>query len=243
MNNSFSPSASSLQGLAMQYRAIAHNMANVNTTGFKRDVNSFSQKLMQRMGAVSGKPLVNEVQARNDIDFSQGPMHHTGRKLDVAIDGEGFFVIETPDGDRYTRNGTFRTDENGKLVDFRGRTVAGEGGPINIPDRYPLSQVAISQDGTITVAGREIGRMKVVGFEDVKELVPEGDGCYRVTDEDVRPEELEDPVVHQGYSEKSNVNMVEELVDLMRVTRMYEANTKMMKKQDERLRTLMQAAM
>jgi flagellar basal-body rod protein FlgF len=243
MNNSFTPSASSLQALALQYRAIAHNMANVNTTGFKRDVNTFTEKLMQRMGAISGEPLVNEVQGRNAIDFSQGSIHHTGRKLDMAIEGEGFFVIETPDGDRYTRNGTFRTNENGKLVDFRGRTVAGEGGPITLPDRYALSQVAVAQDGTITAGGREVGKLKVVGFEDNRDLAPIGDGCYRVTDEDIQPEEIESPVVHQGYSEKSNVNMVEELVDLMQVSRMYEANTKMMKKQDERLRTLMQAAM
>jgi flagellar basal body rod protein FlgG len=206
-------------------------------------VNSFTEKLMQRMGAVSGEPLVNEVQGRNDIDFSQGSIHHTGRKLDMAIEGEGFFVIETPDGDRYTRNGTFRTDENGKLVDFRGRTVAGEGGPITIPDRYPLSALAVSQDGTLTISGREVGKLKVVSLEDNKALAPIGDGCYRLGDDDVEVEPVEAPVVHQGYSEKSNVNMVEELVDLMQVSRMYEANTKMMKKQDERLRTLMQAAM
>lgn len=243
MNNSFTPSASSLQALAIQYRAIAHNMANVNTTGFKRDVNSFTEKLMQRLGAVSGAPLVNEVQGRNDIDFSQGSIRHTGRRLDMAIEGEGFFVVETPDGERYTRNGTFRTDENGKLVDFLGRTVAGEGGPINLPDRYPLSQVAVSQDGTITAGGRDVGKLKIVAFEDNKVLQPIGDGCFRVTDEDAEATEVDHPLVHQGYSEQSNVNMVEELVDLMRVTRMYEANTKVMKKQDERLRTLMQAAM
>ncbi len=244
MNNSFAPSASSLEALALQYRAISDNMANGNTAGFKRTVNSFSEQLQKQMMLhPQHQPDTNEVTGIAHRDFTQGSISHTGRTLDVAIEGKGFFVVETAEGPRYTRNGTFRADERGQLVDHQGRAVAGRAGPITLPRRYAQSKVSIGLDGTISVGDRKVGELKVVEFEDETLLAPEGGSLFRTTDDKAKPIDSKTSVVHQGYRESSNVNMVEELVNLMQVTKLYDANIKAMKKQDERLGNLIQAAM
>jgi flagellar basal-body rod protein FlgF len=243
MNESFIPSASSLTALGEQFRTISNNLANSSTAGFKRQIGSFTELLRKRMMYAGDRPShVSEIEAHADFDFSQGVLMATGRKLDLAIQGEGFFEIETPEGSRYTRNGMFRVNDDGKLVDTLGRTVAGTSGPINLPKRVSLSQIAISGDGVITAEGKKVGQVKVVRFENPKELHPVGDSCFRVN-EDVDPEEIDQPVVFQGYQETSNVSTTEELVDLMMVTRLYEANVKAIRKQDERMQSLLQVAM
>ncbi|UCF43624.1 MAG: flagellar hook basal-body protein, partial [Planctomycetota bacterium] len=178
------------------------------------------------------------------FDFSQGSITQTGRALDFTLYGKGFFVIETPEGPLYTRNGMFRTNQNGQVVDSEGRTVAGEAGPITIPADTGLSQLSVSSDGSISVGGTAIGRFSIVDFgADEDKLVPAGANCYRMPDEAIVPVAAEQMVVKQGYLESSNVKMVDELVDMIVVSRLYEANMALVSAQKETSSTIMGVAM
>jgi flagellar basal-body rod protein FlgG len=177
------------------------------------------------------------------VDFSQGNFIETGRTLDVALCGKGFFVIETPQGPLYTRNGTFRLDENKQLVDLAGRIVAGQSGPVSIPDAVGLSQISVASDGTISGNDIAIGQLKLVDFGDNEQkLVPVGLNCYQAP-VNVEPEDAEKLIVKQGFQEGSNVQMVEELVDMIMVSRLYEANMKLLSKSGETTKNLLDVAM
>ena len=129
MSDPIEATTSSLQALSDQYHTIAHNLANVNTAGYKRRCSSFVQ-LLQQAQTLSDIALIAD---QVSIDFSQGALTRTGRSLDLGLEGKGFFVLETPEGPLYSRSGVFRTNAEGQLVDSSGRTVAGEAGPIVIP--------------------------------------------------------------------------------------------------------------
>jgi flagellar basal-body rod protein FlgF len=232
-----------MEALTKQYQAIAHNLANANTTGFKRQVTAFQQLLgTQVQGANSSGDLTGTIDGRIAIDQTQGPLTNTARPLDVAIDGEGFFVIETPQGPLYTRNGSFDVNSQGQLVDSVGRTVSGEGGPITLPGGVGLSQISVAPDGTVSAAGRNIGKLALVRFSDTSVLEPVGQSCFKAP-QGVAPETAASVKVRQYFQESSNVNVVEELVGLIAVTRLYEANVKAIERQDEQTRNLLQVAM
>lgn len=239
MSDTLEVTSSTLEALADQYRSIAHNLANVSTTAYKRRLSVFSQSLLEQMQTGEAPEEVSE---QTCIDFTQGVLAQTDRPLDLAIDGKAFFELETPDGPLYTRNGTFRTNQEGQLVDFSGRTVAGAAGPIVVPSSVSLGQVQVSGDGTVSAAGQGIGRLKLVSFQEATQLEPIGGSCFRAPTDAVR-EDDQTAAVHQGYREASNVSIVEELVELIMVTRLYEANVTAMLSQDERMETILQVAM
>ena len=218
--------SSSINALMQEFNVIAHNLANVSTAGYKRRSNSFSKLLMDQEGGAAMESA-GVVALNAAFDFSQSGVTETGWQLDFALYGKGFFEIETPEGPLYTRNGTFRTDQNGQIVDSEGRMVAGEGGPITIPSSVRISQVSVSSAGSISAGGVGIGRFKLVDFEDNEsKLVPAGASCFRMPEEDIKPVAAENIVVKQGYQETSNVKIVEELVNMIMVSRLYEANMK-----------------
>jgi flagellar basal-body rod protein FlgG len=160
------------------------------------------------------------------------------------LHGKGFFVIETPEGPLYTRNGMFRTNSNGQIVDSEGRTVAGEAGPIMIPAGVGLSQLNVAGDGSISADGTAIGRFSIVDFGvDEDKLVPAGSNCYRMSDENIVPVAAQQIVVKQGYLESSNVKMVDELVDMIVVSRLYEANMDLVSAQQQTSSSIMGVAM
>ena len=229
--------ASSIAGIEQRYAGITHNLANANTTGFKRVRTSFSQALQQAGAAGTGA-----VAAGTQVDFTQGPLAGTGRPLDLAMTGKGFFVLETPNGPLYTRNGTFTTNAEGNLVDTQGRLVAGEAGPIVVPRSVSPSQVTVAPDGTVQAGGQTIGKLRVVDFADRAALRPEGASGFRAP-ANVQPQPAEKYAVTQGHLEGSNVNVTEELVGLITASRLYEANLKGVSATDERLRNLLQVAM
>ncbi|MHC4356284.1 MAG: flagellar basal body rod C-terminal domain-containing protein, partial [Planctomycetota bacterium] len=147
-------------------------------------------------------------------------------------------------GPLYTRNGTFATDENGQIVDSLGRIVAGETGPIAIPNNVGLSQVHVSGDGTISAGGATIGKFRIVDFgENESELLPAGDSCYHMPDAAIEPIEAERVMVKQKFQEGSNVKIIEELVDMIFVTRLYEANVNSITSQQETADSLISLAM
>jgi flagellar basal-body rod protein FlgF len=230
----------SITGLSREFDLIAHNLANVSTPGFKRRVNDFSKTLVDQTTNGRNDETTDPQTA---IDFTQGNFIETGRALDMALCGKGFFVIETPEGPLYTRNGMFRLNENKQLVDLAGRIVAGQNGPIAIPESVGLSQISVTNDGTICGNGIDIGKFRLVDFQDNQhKLTPVGLNCFQAP-VNVEPEETDTVLVKQGFQEGSNVQMIEELVDMIMVSRLYEANMKLLSKSGDTTKNLLDVAM
>ena len=235
--------STSIEALTQEFEIITHNLANVSTVGYKRRCNAFSKILDEQPGGVEtyspGSVELNWV-----LDFSQGNAVETGRPLDCALHGKGFFVIETPEGLLYTRNGIFSTNQNGQIVDSQGRIVAGEAGPITIPTNVGISQLNISSDGSISAGGTAIGKFRLVDFQDDKDkLASAGENCYRMLDVNIVPVAAANIVVKQGYQEASNVKIIDELVDMIMVSRLYEANMKSITATQEASDSIMSVAM
>ncbi|MBN1974932.1 MAG: flagellar hook basal-body protein [Sedimentisphaerales bacterium] len=235
--------SSSIDALMKEYEIITNNLANVSTVGFKRRCNAFS-KAMEEQDSANQTYTPGTVELESAFDFSQGNMTETGRELDFALMGKGFFVIETPDGPLYTRNGTFNIDQNGQIVDMQGRIVAGESGTITIPSSVSVSEVFAAADGTVSAHGATLGKFKLVDFADNQnKLAPVGCNCFMVTEEGIEPSAAENIIVKQRFLEASNVQIVEELVDMMMVTRMYEANMEFLNTNRQASSSLMSVAM
>ena len=233
---------SSINALMNEFNVITHNMANVSTAGYKRRCNSFSRVLEAQQSVADNSEGV--VKSKTVFDFSQGGVAETARPLDFALNGKGFFVIESMQGELYTRNGNFNLNSNGQIVNSEGNLVAGEGGPITIPPNIDIQQMVVTGDGSIKADGVSIGKFKIVDFkENEGKLLPTGYSCYRMTDEDVRPEAATEVTVQQGYQELSNVRMVDELVDMMMVTKLYEANMKFISGRGKAYQSLIGLAM
>lgn len=234
--------SSTMDGLTREFETIANNLANVSTTGYKRRSNDFSKSLAAQLGQ-DDAGNADSAGVKSIIDFSQGNTVETGRQLDFALCGKGFFVIETPDGPLYTRHGMFRLNQNGQLVDSSGRTVAGENGPITIPPDTDMSKLAVSTDGNINLNGVAAGKFKLVDFkDDEKKLVPAGENCFMAPN-DAKASAADKLVVKQGYQEQSNVQMMEELVDMIMVTRLYESNMRFTSTDKDNSKSILNVAM
>lgn len=234
--------SSSTDALMREYYIITHNLANVSTVGYKRICNVFSKALeAQEPSAQTYSP--ENIDLNSSLDFSQGDIVQTGRPLDFALFGRGFFVIETPEGPLYTRNGMFHINQNSQIVNTDGRLVAGQAGPITVPSGAGLSELNVSGDGSISAGGTTIGKFKLVDFGDNEsKLLPAGASCYRIP-ENIEPAAVENIVVKQGYQEASNVKIVDELVDMIMVSRLYEANMKLISSQKENSSSIIGVAM
>jgi flagellar basal-body rod protein FlgF len=233
--------STSIDALTREFNIIAHNLANVNTVGFKRRCNAFSKSLETQEPETYSPGIID---LNSIFDFSQGGVIETDRPLDFALYGKGFFTIETPDGPLYTRNGTFLINHNRQIVNPSGWIVAGQAGPITIPNNVGISQISVSNDGTISTDGTDLGRFRLVDFKDEEnKLVPVGESCYRMPDANIVPVAAENIAVKQGYQEASNVEIMDELVDMILVSRLYEANIKTLSAQKEASSSLLNAAM
>jgi flagellar basal body rod protein FlgG len=161
------------------------------------------------------------------VNFDQGPLNRTGRALDLAIHGDGFFEVETGDGARYTRNGAFVRDSDGYLATQDGNPLAGG---IQIPP----GEVQIAEDGTVSVDGAVFGRIRIMQFDDSSVLEKDGSSLFR-TANGVKPREAPagEASVLSGYIEKSNVDVIGEMTDMISALRAYEISQKALKSQDE----------
>ena len=219
--------------------ARANNLANASTTGFRRD---FEQARSMPVWGEHFPTRAYALTERPASDFNQGALVETGRPLDVAIEHDGWFVVQGPDGkEAYTRRGDFSVDPLGRLITGTGLQVYGEGGPIVLP---PYETVYIADDGGINIraagdgpeAVAEVDRLRLVK-PDLTQMEKGEDGLFRVKDRD--PAQAgpfpPDPTirVETGFLENSNVNAVSELVHMLALTRQYEMNVKMMKTTEE----------
>jgi len=219
----------------LKQEKVTGNLANVSTSGFKAE-RVFLSILKSDPGGP--RPLKQaEREARSYTDFSQGPIDYTQRRLDVAIDGEGFFVVETPEGERLTRCGNFTVNEQGLLAMQSGDLVLGSEGPVPILGE----NVNITSDGTILVDNQEVGRLKVVTLSDCQTLVREGNKFAQTT-EAYSDVDLGKTRLIQGALERSNVSPVDEMVNMIAISRTFEAEQKSVRMQDDATKQLLDSA-
>lgn len=236
---------------------ISHNLANVNTTGFKRARAEFQDLFYETLRApgalaANGNALPSGVQIGNGVKLAAigkvmtpGEMVRTGRDLDLAIEGEGFFQVERPDGEIiYTRDGTFSRDRDGNLVTAEGFQLVPN---IQIP--IDAIQVTILRDGTVSIleagasAPSEAGQIELARFANPAGLRALGGNAFAPTEASGEPE-LGNPddegfgSIAQGFLENSNVNVAEELVNMILTQRAFELNARAIQAGDEMLQTV-----
>jgi flagellar basal-body rod protein FlgF len=222
MENAVLIGLSRQMSLRRELDVVSNNIANVNTTGFKGDTAVFEEYLMpgashDHFARADRRPSF--VQDRSTWhDLSQGPVRLTGNPLDVAIEGKSFFVVQTPRGERYTRNGSFQTNPQGQLVTSEGYQVMGEAGPIQFQAND--KEITISRDGTVAVPDGGRGRLRLVTFENGQRLQKDGSSTFNAPD-GVTAAPAQYPHVIQGAVEQSNVKSVVEMTRLIEVTRHY----------------------
>ncbi len=235
--------SSNIQALIHEYETVTQNLANMSTTGYKRNMNSFTRELMGRLSDDPQHiPPDGSIAILPGRDFSQGQLTMTSRHLDVAIRGKGFFVIETPEGPLYTRSGVLQVQRDGRVVDVNGRNVAGMEGPIILPSTISELDISISENGTLKSGDTVLGQLKIVDFgANENRLVADGYNCFRAP-QDAIPMAADKASVQQGYRESSNVKAVEEMVNLMKVSRMYETNMNLLRKRQDYTRAILTVA-
>jgi flagellar basal-body rod protein FlgG len=219
----------------------ANNLANVNTTGYKRDNCAF-QDTFQRFAhdyVVDAKPFIRDKDLFPDpkimarprlsdevIDMSQGAFQKTGNPLDLAVRGDGFFKVQKDGSEYLTRNGVFSLSPEGVLITEQGYPVMANGGQVSLP---PRSNIVIDGEGVIRADGQEVARLDFVQPADPKDLKKEGENLFSIEGEEV-PAEGE---VAQGYIEKSNVEIVNEMVAMIECQRSFEMYQKMISTTDQ----------
>lgn len=210
---------------------ISNNIANLNTPGFKRSevvVRTFPEILLFRLENVSPSRaapygpigIAAENIAVEEMPLIQlpGTLWSTGRRLDLALKGEGFFVLDTPQGLRYTRDGHFLLSDQGYLVNRRGFPVLGEGGPLFLGEGVPV----IDSQGRVFLEGEPVDRLLLVAFDREAPLWKDGHNLFQAGEGAVAQPAAE-AVVFQGYLEESNADLARQVTDLVRVRRSYEA--------------------
>jgi len=233
MSNAIYASLTRQQGLMQEMQVVANNLANSSTTGYKTDRAIFAEFLVGTgpaqdslsMGALSG----------HSFKMEQGTLNFTGGQFDLAVQGEGFFVLQTDQGPRLSRAGHFQLSPESTLIDAFGNAVLGTGGnPITIPEE--VSNVSIGNDGSISADGQLIDRVGVV--------LPEGELQRDSNTLFAAPEgyaQFEEATVVQGALEQSNVLPVLEVARMIEVQRAYEAGQAILEREDQRITQLINA--
>jgi flagellar basal-body rod protein FlgF len=220
MENALLVGLSAQVALRRNMDIIANNLANVSTAGFKREMPMF-EELLAAVEAENG--AMREVAFVRDWgvlrDMTSGPLLQTGSALDVAVEGDGLLVVRTEAGDRYTRDGHMKLDAQGRIVTSNGDPIVGDGGPITVPPGD--GDIKIAQDGTISTATGTIGRLRVVAFPPGA-LHKEGKNLFSA---DAAPEPAVRTRILQGMIERSNVEPVVEMTQMIEVLRTYQHST------------------
>jgi len=205
-------------GQIARLNCVTSNIANVNTPGFKAGLLHFLEGNVAG-GIGKGNHMQKPVTA---VDYSPGSIRKTGNVLDLAINGEGFFAVQTKAGVVYTRDGRFTLNENGELVTLGGDYVLGRGGKIAIEG----NDIQISQGGIIRVDGNEVDALKIVSFREPSALVKINTGLYRNPDNLAGAKKEENACVQSGYLELSNVQAIREMVEMINIQRTFESYQK-----------------
>ncbi|MCK8816384.1 flagellar basal-body rod protein FlgF [Natroniella sulfidigena] len=228
-------SASGMAANLEQNDTISNNLSNLNTSGYKKQLatkHEFPSYLLHRTdqqvtptGKIGSGVMVDEIKT----DHGNGSFKKTGNDFDWAVQGEGFFTIQTPQGERYTRSGEFTLNDQGEVVTQDGHPVLGENGILQVPFE---GEISIDNNNNLLVDEMVIDSIRVTGFEDKNGLTREGSNLFAAGPE-VDNVFLATGGVVQGYLEESNVNAIEEMTRMINNTRNYEANQKGIQAHDD----------
>lgn len=223
---------------------ISNNLANAATVGYKKDNvtnqsfdNFLTLKIKDASELYNDRPIgtMNLGVKLGEVytDYKQGSLRETGNTFDLAIEGKGFFNVSTTDADgneviKFTRDGSFTLNQDGKIVDMNGNSLMGESGEITLPAN--AADIAVDTDGSIYADGVYIDRIITTDFEDYNYLKKQGDSMYTALDG--AGAVTGTASIRQGYTEQSNVNVITEMVDMIAVSRAYEANQKVIQTVD-----------
>lgn len=219
--------------LQRQMEVIANNIANMSTPGYKAE----NMLFREYMAPTEGGQKISYVQDLGvATDLSQGPIAHTGYDYDFAIEGEGYFVIGAAAGNRYTRNGHFRLDANGQIVNANNDPLLSDSGtPMVVPSA--ASKVTLNRDGSLYADDTLIGKVKLIKFEKPQMLEREEGGLYREKDPSLtRATPVQNAQILQASIEQSNVSGVVEMSRMMQVSRSYESTQNIVNREDDRVR-------
>ena len=216
----------------------ANNLANVDTTGFKlEELMMDADPALPAWDMGVQTPVTFVMSDGVARDFTEGPLSQTGGPLDVAIEGKGFFQVTTAAGPRYSRDGRFKLDPQGRLVTQDGDPVQGDGGDIVVdPVKGP---VTIAPTGVISQAGQKVGALSVVTFDDLSGLTKDGASLYR-NDSNLTPQPSANALVRQGMLEGSNVQPIVQITRLIEISRAYDAVTNMINSTSDLSKTAIQ---
>ncbi|MFH1144592.1 MAG: flagellar hook-basal body protein [Candidatus Eisenbacteria bacterium] len=218
---------------AMQAQSVlANNLANATSTGFRQDRIAFEQTFFQGGEAPS---LEGTAAPRllTSIDARPGPYEVTDRRLDLAIQGEGYFVVEAPEGERYTRSGHFQLADDGTLVTSQGYPVLAGSGPVTLPGE---AELLVSPSGELRAGEQLLGNLRIAVFEGEPGFTHAGGGLLAT---DRQPASAGAGRVLQGVLEGANVEPVQALIEMIALTRHFEMNQKAFQAQDETLGALL----
>ncbi|MGR3617479.1 MAG: flagellar hook-basal body complex protein [Paracoccaceae bacterium] len=219
------------QGLLREMQTIAHNIANVETTGFKQENLIFTEFVSAQGNEEANSISMARAGSRN-VSFSQGDLEQTNGAFDLAIEGDGFFQVETANGVRFTRAGHFMRNQDGDLVSPDGHKVLDAGNaPVFVPP--DARHVGIAPDGTISVEGKPIGQIGVFLPEEKSEISREGGVFFKFEGD---PQPAENANILQGFVESSNVNPILQISRMIEVQRAYELGQSFLEAEDSRLR-------
>ncbi|MFT3974266.1 MAG: flagellar hook-basal body complex protein [Amaricoccus sp.] len=216
-------------GLAKEMQSVANNIANLSTTGFRREGVIFAEEV-EALPAEGGSVAMTEARARY-TDSLQGSLEETGGTLDLAIEGDGYFTVMTPQGERLTRAGAFTRSADGTVVNMDGHPLLDEGGgEIVIP--VESKAINVAADGTLSIDGAPAAKVGLVKPTDPTKVSREAGTLFKAS----ATEPMEDGRVVQGFLEQSNVNPISEMARMVEVQRAYEYGQKLMDQEDERIR-------
>lgn len=217
--------------LRRQMDVVANNLANVNTPAYRAERMVFNEFLIQPSQDRTGYSYVQDVGQYRSTE--NGPITPTGNNLDVALNGEGYFVVDTPLGERYTRHGRFQLDANGFIVTTEGHQVLSDAGPMQVPPQS--TSIEINGDGSVGTDVGPLGKLQLVKFDDDQEPQRGANGLY-TTEQDPQPATEVQAV--QGSLEQSNVVGVLEITRMIQVSNSHNSLRKMLQNEDERNRTM-----
>ena len=194
---------------------VSNNLANVDTNGYKRDNITFWEMLFT---ASDNRQRVGKA-LQVITSHQSGPAEQTNNPLDLAIDGEGFFRIQTPQGVRYTRAGNFHLNNQGQITTANGHLLLGAGGPVVVDG----DKLVIDPTGRVLVDDQEVNQLTLATFADFKDLEKEGNNLFRAKGLEVQEQVTQDAAIQQGFLEGSNVDAVTELTEMIDILRAFES--------------------
>lgn len=242
MVSGINAAASGMIAQQMNMDIISNNLANINTPGFKelipvfKNVNNFDLKEKNSENFGNSDKKIGSLSTGSTLDatvlnFNQGALSKTENKLDFALNGEGFFVVQSQNGDCYTRNGSFSVNNEGVLVTKDGNAVLNKDGAAIKLDlsKDNIDKLNVRSDGTIFVNKKEVDKLKIVTFDNPSGLITAGNALYKPINESVKPKEANNCVVEQGYVEGSNSSAIGSMISTISASRAYESLSRVLK--------------